>query len=261
MRSINTTVYHAMANGSVESMNATLESMLRKLIDEEAKDWDRLLQPLLFAYREAPNESTGFSPFELIFAHSVRGPLYLLKNKWVPEKNNLDTDVFTHVMNMREKVRECLRIAGKKQEKAKAKQKRLYDRGCHMSNIHVGDRVLLLLPTSTNKLFAACKGPFTVVSRRNVVDYIVRHDDGKEKTYHINMLKKYFVRDEQVEEKKRSEDIKVANVAMAIKNEEEELDLLHYDYREGCSSLKDVQLGTSLEKKGSRKILGINTTI
>src|SRR5215469_13806273 len=253
MRSINTTVYHAMSNGSVERMNATLESMLRKLIDEEAKDWDRLLQPLLFAYREAPNESTGFSPFELIFAHSVRGPLYLLKNKWVPEKHNLDTDVFTHVMNMREKVRECLKIAGKNQEKAKAKQKRLYDRGCHMNNIHVGDRVLLLLPTSTNKLFAAWKGPFTVVSRRNAVDYIVRHDDGKEKTYHINMLKKYYVREEQVEEKKKSEDIKVANVAMEVKNEEEELDILHYDYREGGSNIKDVQLGTSLGKRDQER--------
>ena len=45
----------------------------------------------------------------------------------------------------------------------------------------------------------------------------------------------------------------MANVAIYIKNEEEELDILHYDYREGCSSIRDVQLGTSLEKRDQER--------
>lgn len=39
-----------------------LKSMLRKAMDKEGKDWDKLLPYLLFAYREMPQASTGFSP-------------------------------------------------------------------------------------------------------------------------------------------------------------------------------------------------------
>ncbi|KAK4324546.1 hypothetical protein Pmani_004821 [Petrolisthes manimaculis] len=37
---------------------------------------------MLFAYREVPQSSTMFSPFELIYGHSVRGPLSLLREAW-----------------------------------------------------------------------------------------------------------------------------------------------------------------------------------
>ncbi len=34
---------------------------------------------VLFAVREAVQESLGFSPAELVFGHTVRGPLKMLK--------------------------------------------------------------------------------------------------------------------------------------------------------------------------------------
>jgi len=53
--------------------------MLRKVADKEGKDWDKLLPFVLFAYRKIPQASTGFSPFELLYGWSVRGPLAVLK--------------------------------------------------------------------------------------------------------------------------------------------------------------------------------------
>lgn len=38
---------------------------------------------LLFAATEVTQESLGFSPAELLFGHTVRGPLKLLKEKWL----------------------------------------------------------------------------------------------------------------------------------------------------------------------------------
>ena len=35
----------------------------------------------LFIVRESIQESLGFSPFELVFGHTVHGPLKLLKEK------------------------------------------------------------------------------------------------------------------------------------------------------------------------------------
>ena len=51
-------------------------------MSEEGRNWDRMLPFVLFAYREVPHTSTGFSPFELIYGHDVRGPLEVLKETW-----------------------------------------------------------------------------------------------------------------------------------------------------------------------------------
>ncbi|KAL8620310.1 hypothetical protein ACOMHN_059910 [Nucella lapillus] len=50
--------------------------------EERPRDWNRYLPALLFAYREVPQSSTGFSPFELLFGRTPRGPLQLIHDVW-----------------------------------------------------------------------------------------------------------------------------------------------------------------------------------
>ena len=57
----------------------------------ETKDWDRYVDALLFAYREAPQESLGFAPFEMLYGRTVNGPLQILKKLWTQEQDNPDT--------------------------------------------------------------------------------------------------------------------------------------------------------------------------
>ena len=83
---IKTTPYHPQTDGLVERFNGTLKAMLKKTAAEEGKDWDRLLPYLLFAYREVPQASTGFSPFELVYGRNVRGPLDIYTIKRRPGK-------------------------------------------------------------------------------------------------------------------------------------------------------------------------------
>ena len=61
---IHTSPYHPQTDGLVERFNRTLKAMLNKLVGDEGKNWDQLLPYLLFAYREVPQASTGFSPFD-----------------------------------------------------------------------------------------------------------------------------------------------------------------------------------------------------
>ncbi|CAM4586800.1 unnamed protein product [Lepidochelys olivacea] len=55
--------YHPQSNGLVERFNGTLKMMLKTFMDQHPQDWDKYLPHLLFAYREVPQETTGFSPF------------------------------------------------------------------------------------------------------------------------------------------------------------------------------------------------------
>ena len=47
---------------------------------ERRNDWDRYLPALLFAVRKVPQESLGFSPFELLYGPKVHGPMAILRN-------------------------------------------------------------------------------------------------------------------------------------------------------------------------------------
>ena len=83
---IQTSPYHPQTDGLVERFNQILRSMLRKVADEEGKDWDKFIPYLLFAYREVPQASMGFSPFELPYGRHVRGPLDILRETWEASK-------------------------------------------------------------------------------------------------------------------------------------------------------------------------------
>lgn len=52
------------------------------------------------------------------------------------------------------------------------------------------------MPTDNNKLLLQWKGPFEVVKKVNRVDYQL-NIQGKVKTFHINLLKKYVERSQR----------------------------------------------------------------
>ena len=85
--------YHPMANGLCEKSNGTLKKMLIRMSNEQPKEWDSFIEPLLFAYREVPQESTGFSPFELLYGRTLRGPMSILRDLWT--KEGIDNEVIT----------------------------------------------------------------------------------------------------------------------------------------------------------------------
>ncbi|KAL5494291.1 hypothetical protein EMCRGX_G015592 [Ephydatia muelleri] len=172
--------------------------MLRKLVEGEGKKWDMYLPYLLFAYREVPQSSTGFSPFELLYGREVRGPLDVLRETWVAGEKNKES-VVSHVLEMRERLKEMAQIVRENVEKEQSRQKFWYDKGARSRVFSSGDLVLVLLPTSSNKLLAQWQGPYQVKERKGDVNYLVDMHDKKKRfrIFHINMLKEYQVRHEE----------------------------------------------------------------
>ncbi len=194
IRQLTTTPYHPSCNGLVERFNATLKQMLKRLCADRPSDWDRYIAPLLFAYRETPQSSLGFSPFELIYGRSVRGPMAILKELWTGTIDNPETKTtYQYVLELRERLESTCDLAHQELAKAAENAKHYYDRKTRPRSFKVDDYVLLLLPTDKNKLLLQWKGPFRVLEKIGTVDYRIDLN-GKSKTFHANLLKKYQTR-------------------------------------------------------------------
>lgn len=50
------------------------------------RGWGEGLPWLLLAAREVCQESIGFSPNDLVFGHTVCGPLAVLQDEWITEE-------------------------------------------------------------------------------------------------------------------------------------------------------------------------------
>ena len=61
-----TSPYHPQRNGLVEKFNGMLKTMLKRMCSDQPKQWHRYINALLFAYREVPQDTTVFSPFDLL---------------------------------------------------------------------------------------------------------------------------------------------------------------------------------------------------
>ncbi|KAL5516317.1 hypothetical protein EMCRGX_G001610 [Ephydatia muelleri] len=157
---IRTPPYHPQTDGLVERFNITLKAMLRKVAAEDELNWDKWLPYLLFVYREVPQDSTGFSPFEPLYGRAVRGPLDILKESWKEPKKCSD-NVVSYVLAVQQKL-------------------------ASMSDL-VRDNL------SEGPKKAEGLGPYPVLHRIGSVNYLVdMHDTRKrERTFHVNMLKKW----------------------------------------------------------------------
>ena len=171
--------------------NGTLKRMLRRICHEQPRQWHRFINPLLFAYREARQEATGFTPFELLYGRTVRGPVQILKELWSEEEEIPKvTTSYQYVLELRERLDETMKLAQAELEKNPGRNKHLYYRKAKKWSFQVGDKVLVLLPTDQNKLVMQWKGPFEIKGTKWGNNYQVEVNK-KAKTYHINKLKLY----------------------------------------------------------------------
>ncbi|XP_071964120.1 uncharacterized protein [Antedon mediterranea] len=194
IRQVMTSPYHPACNGLVERFNGTLKQMLKRMCAERPTDWDRYIDPLLFAVRESSQESLGFSPFELLYGRTVRGPMSILRELWTEEIETPETKTtYQYVMDLQERLHETCQMAQKNLQKSKVRYKQYYDKKSKSREFEVGDKVLLLLPTDKNKLLLQWKGPFKVVKKCGYLDYQI-DINGKFKIFHANLLKRYYER-------------------------------------------------------------------
>ncbi|XP_069946348.1 uncharacterized protein [Cherax quadricarinatus] len=191
IKSVLSTSYHPQSQGALERFHQTLKSMVRAYCEHFYRDWDEGIPFLLFAMRESEQESLGFSLFELIFGHQVRGPLAVLKDAWTGKSN---PSLSSSPSLMQQHLTAARELASKNLVSAQDKMKQNYDKRAVSRSFKAGDKVMAQKLVPGHALQARYDGPLEVVRKLSDINYLVC-TPGKRKSnhvYHVNQLKKYY---------------------------------------------------------------------
>jgi hypothetical protein len=168
-----TTPYHPQANGLVERLNHTLADMLSMYINKQHTNWDEILPYITFAYNSSRQESTGRSPFFLIYGREARLPVDVMMGVGTMRE---PTDAETMAKRL-ELAREEVSIQlGRVQEK----QKERYDMGHQVAKeFQPGEEVLVYKPIRkvgrAEKLLHHWHGPYVVQRKTSSIKERQRH--------------------------------------------------------------------------------------
>ena len=191
---LTTIPYQPYSKGPVERFHAMLKRVLLTMCAERPNDWDKYLLALLFAVREIPQESLGFSPFELLYGRNVRGPMQILRELWSVEETDEHARLtYQYVTDPRERLEKTCELSQDNVRKLDIKQNAFYDKRARSRKFDVGDKVLLLLPSESNKVLLQWNGPYEVLEVVNAMNYKI-NVKGIVNTYPANMLKLYVER-------------------------------------------------------------------
>ena len=193
VRKSRTTPYHPMSNGITERMNRNLLKMLGTLENYQKADLKKHLSALVHSYNCMPQDSTGFSPYFLLFGREPRLPVDLAFG--LDTINESKRPKTKYVQDMKERMRKSYEIAIAASHRAKDKQKEYYDMKTRGAVIQTGDTVLVKIVAYDGRHKIADRWeetPYTVIAQPNkdIPVYTVRREDeiGKDRTLHRNLL-------------------------------------------------------------------------
>ena len=187
---IATSPYRPQSNGVVERFHGTIKPMLAKARDSDV-NWAEFLLLALFAIRQVPNRTTGFSPHQLVYGRDVIGPLDVLHAGWT-DKNFDSIDVEEWLLSLNDKLTLIHDLAVSEEAKNVESRVVSFNRGKSDRCLKVGTQVLMRVPGIHGTLQAAWEGPYNVIDRVSRVTYRVSKGDGHPvRLAHLNNLKEY----------------------------------------------------------------------
>ncbi|KAJ9546644.1 hypothetical protein OSB04_019187 [Centaurea solstitialis] len=156
-----------MVNTKLNGRLRSLGNLLRCLVGDHVKAWDRKLCQAEFAHNHAVNRSTGFSPFQVVYSAQPRGPLDLMS---FPVVGSVPKKVEDFVAGVHNVVHDNL-------VRSNAKYKQFADQTRRQVDFEVGDFVWAVLTKDRfsageyNKSSAKKIGPVEIVEKINLNAY------------------------------------------------------------------------------------------
>ncbi|CEM31695.1 unnamed protein product [Vitrella brassicaformis CCMP3155] len=187
-----TSPMHPQADGLIERYNRTLKDWMRPYLNKEQSNWDDAISLVLSAYRTTEHESTGFTPFKMLYGREAVHPSSTAR---LVARNAEPIDIEEAVKLIQEGLRVVHEIASetmsKKKKQAAEREKdlpapRQFKEGdrvrIYNDQVHKGLSRKLASPWRTVGIVQEKKGPVT---------YKVRVcGDQKARTINVDRLKR-----------------------------------------------------------------------
>ena len=193
IKKLNTSSYHPQTDGLVERMNSTLCQTLSMFVSKHQKDWDVFIPAALTAFRTSPSESTGESPFYLLYG---REPTLAMDTSLLPPTNPASS-IAEHRRRIVTQIELAQRIAKENIMRAQQKMKAFFDRQARDPTFIEGQKVWVFTPKTykglSKKLLHNYHGPYRVVEKLSLVHYRLRTCGNKPVStiVHANRMKHF----------------------------------------------------------------------
>ncbi|KAI4875687.1 hypothetical protein NFI96_005150 [Prochilodus magdalenae] len=186
-----TTPYHPRGN-PVERFNRTLLEMLGTLEEGDKVRWKDFVQPLVHAYNCTKNDTTAYSPYQLMFGRQPRLPLDIAFGL-TPEGLSKISHT-EYIKNLTESLTESYRLATENSLKTALQNKRRFDSKVRESTLLPGDRVLVRNVGIRGKHKIADRWSETIykvvkqIQDSPVYVVVPEHSNGPERVLHRDLL-------------------------------------------------------------------------
>ena len=179
-----TTAYHPQCDGLVERQNRTLQAIISSFVAEHSLDWDDWLDQAVFAYNTSVQESTGISPYEMVFGRPARMPIEV--ELGVPLRNPSSQSDYSQ--SLRKAIVHSNQLAQRNLAAARSRQAKNYNKSkADWKPLEAGQTVWLWRPKHW-KFGKRWTGPYQI-AYKDGVNYKVTSAMGKTLIAHHNLLK------------------------------------------------------------------------
>ena len=158
------TAHHPQTDSQTERMNRTLKDMLRAYVNYKQDNWDDCLAAAEFAYNQAIQASTGFSPFKIDCDQELLVPSAFLDPNRTTSQVALTEDFLVQWQN-------TITMAKYSLLAAQDRQVRNANRHRQEDSFNVGDQVLL--STAHLQIDAEKRRPLRKLQAKFVGPYII----------------------------------------------------------------------------------------
>ena len=158
-----TSAYHPQTNGQTERYNQTLVNRLRIFVSEHQDDWDRLIQPLTYAYNLQVNRTTGQPPFKLALTRQPPDTVFVDDGMELDDVDQLSPEEAR--LKVLHRAKDLIERASARTSQQQARYKKAHDKKVRsIVQIRPGDEVFIDNPPSLGA--SSSDGPNSKLSRK-----------------------------------------------------------------------------------------------
>jgi hypothetical protein len=186
-----TTAYRPQSDGLVERTNRSLQSMLKATANQARDTWDEDLPAVTCAYCATPHESTGVSPYRMLYGREMTMPIDLQVDTGL--KDEASPCQTAYVQWLKSSLQRGHELARQQLGKSAKRQKKTYEERVRDVQFTRGDWVWRAYPSLLpGKLRKKNIGPWLVLARKGEVTYLIQRNSTSEPTVvHVDKLSRY----------------------------------------------------------------------